>query len=85
MEKSEIERECKEILKEYSLDRSKVDELKPTDEIAETLGLDSLDLVEMVMTLEEHFEVSIEEEDIAKIKTFSDMVTYIEGKLSSKN
>lgn len=84
MERSEIEKECKEILKEYSLDRSKVDDLKPTDEIAETLGLDSLDLVEMVMTLEERFEVSIEEEDIPKIKTFNDLMSYIEEKLNSK-
>lgn len=81
MKKEEIAEECKVILKKYASDKNKVDEIKEVDEVAETLGLDSLDLVEVVMELEEKFNVSIAEEDIAKIKTFHDMVSYIENAL----
>lgn len=78
MNKEEIIEKCKVILKKYASDKSKVDSIKETDEVAETLGLDSLDLVEVVMELEEEFNISIAEENIAKIKTFQNMIEYIE-------
>jgi len=43
------------------------------------LGADSLDIVELVMALEEEYEIEISDEDAEKIKTVQDVVTYIEG------
>lgn len=44
------------------------------------LNADSLDMVELIMAFEEEFDVQIEDEDLSKIKTISDVVGYIEGK-----
>lgn len=41
------------------------------------LGADSIDLVELVMALEEEFDIQIPDEEVAKIKTVSDVVEYI--------
>ncbi|MGE5528707.1 MAG: acyl carrier protein [Patescibacteria group bacterium] len=45
--------------------------------IVEDLGADSLDVVELVMALEEEFELEIPDEDAEKIKTVGDVVNYI--------
>ena len=48
----------------------------------EDLGADSVDLVELVMAMEEEFEVGeIQEEDLGGLKTVGDAVNYIEGKV----
>ena len=44
----------------------------------EDLGVDSLDLFEMVMTLEEEFDVEIPSEDLEEIKTIGDVEAYIQ-------
>ena len=44
------------------------------------LNIDSLDLFEMVMALEEEFDVEIPSEDLEKIDTVGDIVAYIESK-----
>ncbi len=44
------------------------------------LGADSLDVVELVMGLEEEFDIEIPDEDAEKILSVKDAVTYIEGK-----
>ena len=44
----------------------------------EDLGADSLDLFEMVMTLEEEFDVEIPSEDLEEIKTIGDVEAYIQ-------
>ena len=43
------------------------------------LGADSLDTVELVMALEEEFNIEISDEDAEKIRTVKDVVTYIEA------
>lgn len=45
----------------------------------ESLGADSLDLMEMVMSFEEAFEVEIDTESVADLTTIGSVVTYIEG------
>ncbi|HDR7791583.1 acyl carrier protein [Bacillus pseudomycoides] len=47
----------------------------------EDLGADSLDVVELVMQLEDEFEMEISDEDAEKIATVGDAVTYIESHL----
>ncbi|MBI4774325.1 MAG: acyl carrier protein [Deltaproteobacteria bacterium] len=43
------------------------------------LGADSLDLVELIMAMEEAFDVEIADEEAEKIRTVKDAVAYIEG------
>jgi len=45
--------------------------------ILKKLGLDSVDLIELIMSLEEHFSIKIEDEQIEKMKTLSDITNYI--------
>jgi acyl carrier protein len=45
------------------------------------LGADSLDIVELVMAMEEEFDVEIPDEDAEKIQTIGAAVAYLKGKL----
>jgi acyl carrier protein len=54
------------------------DEVKPESKFVEDLGADSLDVVEMIMALEEKFEIEIPDSDAENIKTVQDVVDYIE-------
>jgi acyl carrier protein len=56
------------------------DEVTEDASFTEDLGADSLDLVELVMRLEEEFEVEIPDEDAEKIRTVRDALNYIEEK-----
>ena len=53
--------------------------VKLESKIIEDLGADSLDVVELVMALEEKFEVEIPDSDAEKLITINDVVTYIEN------
>ena len=55
------------------------DAVKLDSKIIEDLGADSLDVVELVMALEEKFEVEIPDSDAEKLLTINDVVTYIEN------
>ena len=54
------------------------DEVKLESDFVEDLGADSLDVVEIVMALEEKFEIEIPDDEAEKIKTVKDVVDYIE-------
>jgi acyl carrier protein len=56
------------------------EEVTPTASFVDDLGADSLDVVELVMGLEEEFEIEIPDEDAEKILTVQDAVSYIEEK-----
>ena len=53
------------------------EEIKPAASFIEDLGADSLDIVELVMAMEEEFEVEIPDEEAENIKTVQDAVTYV--------
>ena len=55
----------------------KEEEIKITSSFIEDLGADSLDIVELVMQMEEEFEVEIPDEEAENIKTVQDAVNYI--------
>jgi len=55
------------------------DEVKLESNFVEDLGADSLDVVELVMALEEKFEIEIPDEAAEKIATVKDVVDYIEA------
>ncbi len=68
-------------LKEIVADQLDVDADKVTMDstIAEDLGADSLDTVDLVMSIEEVFDIEIPDEAVEKIKTIGDIVNYIEA------
>ena len=49
--------------------------------ITEDLGADSLDVVDLVMSIEESFDVEIPDEEVENIKTVGDIVKYIYNKV----
>ncbi|HEY5973457.1 MAG TPA: acyl carrier protein [Geobacteraceae bacterium] len=72
---SSIEKRVKEIVAE----QLGVDEAQVTNEASfmDDLGADSLDTVELVMALEEEFDIEISDENAEKIQTVQDAVDYI--------
>ncbi len=55
------------------------DEVKEDSKFVENLGADSLDVVELVMALEEKFDIEIPDEDAEKIATVADAISFIEN------
>ena len=53
------------------------DELKPELRFIEDLGLDSLDLTELIIEFEKEFKISIPDEEVEKIKTAGDVEDYL--------
>ena len=53
----------------------------PEASFADDLDADSLDLVELVMALEEEFDISVEEEELSDVATVGDAVALVESKL----
>ena len=56
------------------------DAIAPESSIIDDLGADSLDIVDMVMSLEEEFDIEIPDEEIEAMKTVGDIVKFIEAK-----
>ena len=54
------------------------DAVKPEASFVDDLGADSLDVVEMVMALEEEFEIEIPDEEAEKLVKVQDVVDYVE-------
>lgn len=66
------------------VDRLGVDEgeVKLEASFRDDLGADSLDVVELVMELEDEFDMEISDEDAEKIATVGNAISYIESKIS---
>lgn len=72
-----------EKVKEILVEQLDLDEAAVTMEsnIVDDLGADSLDIVDLVMTLEDEFDTEIPDEEIEAIHTVGDIVKYIEERL----
>ena len=72
-----------EKVKSILIDQLDVEEEKVTPEasIADDLGADSLDIVGLVMSLEEEFDLEIPDDQVENIKTVGDIVKYIEDNI----
>jgi len=55
------------------------EQITPETNIMDDLGADSLDVVELLMTIEETFGVSVPDEDVPGLKTIGDITAYIES------
>ena len=71
------ERVKKIIIEQLAVDSA---EVTPQAQFVQDLGAHSLDTVELVMALEEEFDIEIPDEDAEKIKTVGEAVTYIKDK-----
>ena len=73
-----------EKVKEIIVDQLGVDEKQVKSEASfiDDLGADSLDTVELVMALEEEFDIEIPDEDAEKITSVQNAVDYIKGQIS---
>lgn len=70
-------------LKEIVMDRLDVeeDQIKPEASFVEDFGADSLDIVELIMGIEEVFDIEIPDEDAEKLTNVGEAMEYIKGKL----
>ena len=59
--------------------RKPVTEVTPQKKLKEDLNADSLDLVELMMNLEEQYHITIADDDLVKMQTIQDVITYIAG------
>lgn len=68
-------------VKKIVIDRLGVEEAEVTKEASfkDDLGADSLDVVELVMELEDEFDMEISDEDAEKITTVGEVVNYIQS------
>ena len=75
--------EIQERLKKIIVDQLGVDESEvvPSASFVEDLNADSLDLVELIMSLEEEFKIQISDEDAEKITTVQEAQDYVEEHL----
>lgn len=62
----------------------KENEVKFESRFVEDLGADSLDTVELIMSLEDEFSIEISDSEAENAKTVKDVVDYIENKLEKK-
>ncbi|OON93782.1 MAG: acyl carrier protein [Candidatus Epulonipiscioides saccharophilum] len=69
-------------LKEIVADKLGIepDEIKLESSLKDDLEADSLDIVDIVMSIEEEFEVTVESEDEEHLKTIADVVKFIEDR-----
>ena len=74
-----FEKVKKTVVEQLGVDES---EVVPSASFVEDLNADSLDLVELIMSLEEAFGVEISDEDAEKIETVQNAVDYINERLS---
>lgn len=65
------------IVEQLGVDPEKV---KPEASFIDDLGADSLDIVELVMAMEEEFDIEIPDEEAEKLKTVNDVASYLSSK-----
>lgn len=73
-----IERINTFISEEFEVDRA---EITPEGSLKETLGLDSLDYVDLVVLIEGNFGFKVKQEDFQQLRTFSDFYNYVVAKV----
>lgn len=72
-----FEQVCSLIAEQFGVS---ADSLTEQTNLKEELSADSIDVVELIMALEEKFDVTIEDEDVANIETINDIVEYINAR-----
>ncbi len=82
MKTAEIIEKINEFLvEEFEAD---ADSMTPDANLKETLGLDSLDYIDLVVVIESNFSFKVKPEDFAGITTFNDFYEYVISKVHKK-
>lgn len=55
-------------------------DIRDTDELMDGLGLDSLDVIELSMEVEKAFNITVEDDDVEKMKTVVDVANYVDAR-----
>lgn len=79
MDAKSVEERVKNIIVEQL--RVEPEQVKPEAQFVNDLGADSLDTVELIMALEEEFDVEIPDEQAEKIKTVGEAIEHIKAKV----
>ncbi len=76
-----------EKINEFMIDEFEIDggDIQPDANLKDTLGLDSLDYVDLVVSIESNFGVKLVEADFVGISSFQTFYDLIEAKLKAKN
>lgn len=83
MDKLEIEQKVKEIVAlQFGVP---LDEILPSHDFINDLNADSLDSVELVMCVEDRFDMSIQDEDAERLLTVQSVVDFLEKQLAEKS
>ena len=75
-----LETKLKNIVAEH-LGIESVEAVQLDSNLIDDLGADSLDMVEMIMALEETFDIEVPDEDTEDIETFGELVAYVAAKV----
>ena len=75
--------EVKKIISKFAKNKQAIDGAGPETKIRKDLGVSSANLVDVVLDFEEAFDLSIADDELAKIVTLGDAVTLIQGKTAS--
>ena len=75
-----IEKRLKDIICQF--DKCEITKVTPEASLTDDLGLDSLDLLELVITVEDEFDIEISEKEAEKIFTYQDALEFIENKMN---
>jgi acyl carrier protein len=82
MEKNEIiERIHSILIEEFEVEQDKI---SPDANLKETLGVDSLDYIDLVVVIESNFAFKVKPEEFAQIVTLQDFYEYVISKINSK-
>ena len=76
-----LERIHEFLVEEFEVNAEK---LVPEANLKETLGLDSLDYIDLVVVIESNFSFKVKPEDFTDIATFQDFCDYIVSRVNSK-
>lgn len=69
------------LVEEFEVDSSKI---TPSANLKETLELDSLDYIDLVVVIESNFAFKVRPEDFTNIQTFQDFYDYVTGRVSEQ-
>ncbi|MDO4988006.1 MAG: acyl carrier protein [Synergistes sp.] len=74
-------------MKEIVMDRLNAEEekIKPEASFVDDLGADSLDIVELIMGIEEEFDIEIPDEDAEKLSTVGEAMAYVYSKMPKED
>lgn len=73
------------IAEQLQLDQEKIDEINEETSLLKDLEADSLDAVEIIMSIETQFDIEIPDEDAEDFHVLGDIVEYVEKKIKEKS